>query len=66
MSQHDNSSSDFEDDSELLRNAVDEDSQQDEDLLEDEPEVPQGKDVEQGEEESEEEGSCEMLDLLCD
>ena len=66
MSQHDNSSSDFEDDSELLRNAIDEDSQQDEDLLEDEPEVPQGKDVEQGEEESEEEGSCEMLDLLCD
>ena len=67
MSQHDNSSSDFEDDSELLRNAVDEDSQQDEELLEDEPEIPQAKDVEQSEEEpEEEEGSCEMLDLLCD
>ena len=66
MSQHDNSSSDFEDDSELLRNAVDEDSQQDEEILEDEPEISQAKDVEQSEEESEEEGSCEMLDLLCD
>ena len=66
MSQHDNSSSDFEDDSELLRNAVDEDSQQDEGLLEDEPEVQQRRGVEQGEEASEEEGSCEMLDLLCD
>ena len=50
MSQHDNSSSDFEDDSELLRNAVDEDSQQDEELLEDEPEIPYEKDVEQSEE----------------